>query len=184
MTTDEHEHGLRLVSSRPAAPDGGMENATSARRRPARAPVEAASSAAERLLGILLVNEKNDAWRQLPELVRRLDPDGAHLLWFAIGAIDGLCRHLDGDGRGLREELFSRAAQLIFAGCGGEQGYRPGSGSTADSKSIELFESIGRHAAQACLRRESSSFFYGSALTVLGQQRSSSGASASTASEA
>jgi hypothetical protein len=102
-------------------------------------------------LRLLLEAQRNLARVQAPELLAEVDPDRVLLLWFAIGAIDVICRAVDKPGESAADRLFREAVQLIFDDedrRGRQEASRP---ARPEQLTFERFEQAGRDAVRDCL---------------------------------
>jgi hypothetical protein len=110
----------------------------------------------------LLESEREAALAEAPELVQRCDPGRVWLLWFAIGATDAICRltQRTADSRG--NHLFRRAVKVIL-GHGVRCDVDP---ILADRRLVELFETAGAEAVQACRRGDPRLGYYLDALRL------------------
>jgi hypothetical protein len=108
----------------------------------------------------LLESELDQALTEEPALVERHDPGRVWLLWFAIGATDEICRLLQRDTNSEGNRLFRQVVSVIFGG-GVRSTVNPG---RASKRLIELFESAGAEAVQACMKGDSRLGYYVNAL--------------------
>ena len=111
----------------------------------------------------LIQSERARAALEEPELAEQADPGRAWLLWFAIGATDAVCSLVQRDADGERDRIFRQVVSVIFGGGGVRSGVDP---IKADRRLIELFESAGAEAVQACMRGEKRLGYYLEALRV------------------
>ena len=111
----------------------------------------------------LIQSERARAALEEPELAEQADPGGAWLLWFAIGATDAVCSLVQRDSDGERDRIFRQVVSVIFGGGGVRSSVDP---IKADRRLIELFESAGAEAVQACMRGEKRLGYYLEALRV------------------
>jgi hypothetical protein len=110
----------------------------------------------------LLESERNQAVRDRPDLVSKGDPGQLWLLWFAIGATLEVCLLLGREADGARNELFQQVADRIFP-----VGIRSDCNPTlVDPRLIDLFESAGAAAVQACIRGDERLGYYLAGLRV------------------
>lgn len=99
----------------------------------------------------LLGSGLSRALDERPNLVSQADPGRLWLLWFSIGATLELCAPLGRDTDVERNALF-----LAVAGSVSGEGVRSDDHPVAaDRRLIDLFESAGAAAVQACLRGDS-----------------------------
>jgi hypothetical protein len=98
-----------------------------------------------------------------PGLIDEADPGRVWLLWFAIGATDAVCSLLQRDADGERDLVFRRVVALIFKG---ERVRSSDDPLQADRRLIELFESAGAEAVEACMRGNKRLGYYLEALRV------------------
>jgi hypothetical protein len=111
----------------------------------------------------LIQSERARAALEEPELAEQADPGRAWLLWFAIGATDAVCSLVQRDADGERDRIFRQVVSVIFGGGGVRSSVDP---IKADRRLIELFESAGAEAVQACMRGEKRLGYYLEALRV------------------
>jgi hypothetical protein len=111
----------------------------------------------------LIQSERARAALEEPELAERADPGRAWLLWFAIGATDAVCSLVQRESDGERDRIFRQVVSVIFGGGGVRSSVDP---IKADRRLIELFESAGAEAVQACMRGEKRLGYYLEALRV------------------
>jgi hypothetical protein len=110
----------------------------------------------------LIEAERNRASGDRPDLVCKNDPGQLWLLWFAIGATLEVCQLLGRAADGARNELFKRVADRIFP-----SGIRAaGDPNLADPRLVDLFESAGAAAVQACVRGDERLGYYLAGLRV------------------
>jgi len=108
----------------------------------------AASDPALEALVALLHSEVNLAIEERATLVSQADPGRLWLLWFAIGATLEMCSLLGRDTDAERNALFRGVADAVF-----QAGVRSDRDPIcADPRLINLFESAGAAAVQACQR--------------------------------
>lgn len=98
-----------------------------------------------------------------PDLAERGDPGRVWLLWFAIGATDAACSLLQRDADNERNRVFRRVVSAVFGGGRVRSSVDP---VRADRRLIELFESAGAEAVQACMRGDKRLGYYLEALRV------------------
>jgi hypothetical protein len=110
----------------------------------------------------LLESERNRAVGDRPELVSKADPGQLWLLWFAIGATLEVCQLLGREGESARNELFQQVSGRIFPS-GIHSACDP---SLADPRLVDLFESAGAAAVQACIRGDERLGYYLAGLRV------------------
>jgi hypothetical protein len=118
---------------------------------------------AVRALLELIQSERARATLEEPDLVEGVDSGSVLLLWFAIGATDAVCSVVQRDADGERDEVFRRVVSVIFRG---ERVRTCGDHKQADRRLIELFESAGAEAVQACMRGDKRLGYYLGALRV------------------
>jgi hypothetical protein len=111
----------------------------------------------------LIQSERARAALEEPELAEQADPGRAWLLWFAIGATDAVCGLVQREADGERDRIFRQVVSVIFGGGGVRSSVDP---IKADRRLIELFESAGAEAVQACMRGEKRLGYYLEALRV------------------
>jgi hypothetical protein len=111
----------------------------------------------------LIQSERARAALEEPELAEQADPGRAWLLWFAIGATDAVCSLVQREADGERDRIFRQVVSVIFGGGGVRSTVDP---IKADRRLIELFESAGAEAVQACMRGEKRLGYYLEALRV------------------
>jgi hypothetical protein len=111
----------------------------------------------------LIQSERARAALEEPELVEQVDSGRVWLLWFAIGATDAVCSLVQRDADGERDEVFRRVVSVIFCGERVRSCVDP---LQADRRLIELFESAGAEAVQACMRGDKRLGYYLEALRV------------------
>jgi hypothetical protein len=111
----------------------------------------------------LIPSERARAALEEPELVERIDSGRVWLLWFAIGATDAVCSLVRREADGERDMVFRKVVNVIF---GGERVRSSVDPLQADRRLIELFESAGAEAVQACMRGEKRLGYYLEALRV------------------
>lgn len=110
----------------------------------------------------LLQSELALAQASAAMLVEHCDPGRVWLLWFSIGATEQIClltrRHAEDE----RNQLFRHVVATIFG-----SGVRsPTSPSKAPPEMVELFETAGAEAVQACMRGDATLGYYLKALQV------------------
>ena len=98
-----------------------------------------------------------------PELAAQADPSGVWLLWFAIGATQEVCRLVERDTDAERNLVFRQVVDIVF---GDERVRSPVDPVQADRTLIEVFESAGAEAVQACMRGDKRLGYYLGALRV------------------
>jgi hypothetical protein len=111
----------------------------------------------------LIQSERARAVLEEPELVERVDSGRVWLLWFAIGATDAVCSLVQRESDGERDKVFRQVVNVIF---GSERVRSPVDPLQADRRLIELFESAGCEAVQACMRGEKRLGYYLEAMRV------------------
>jgi hypothetical protein len=111
----------------------------------------------------LIQSERARATLEEPDLVERVDSGRVWLLWFAIGATDAVCGLVQRDADDERDDMFRQVVNVIF---GGERVRSSVDPLQADRRLIELFESAGAEAVQACMRGEKRLGYYLEALRV------------------
>jgi hypothetical protein len=111
----------------------------------------------------LIQSERERATLEEPDLVEQVDSGRVWLLWFAIGATDSVCSLVQREADGERDEVFRQVVSVIF---GGERVRSSVDPLQADRRLIELFESAGAEAVQACMRGEKRLGYYLEALRV------------------
>ena len=111
----------------------------------------------------LIQSERARAALEEPELVEQVDSGRVWLLWFAIGSTDAVCSLVQRDADGERDRIFRQVVSVIFGGGGVRSSVDP---RKADRRLIELFESAGAEAVQACMRGEKRLGYYLEALRV------------------
>jgi len=140
-----------------------MMNKTSSRRQ-RRLPdlCDGAGDPAIASLLQLLESEREEALAEEPALVERCDPGKAWLLWFAIGATDEVCRLAQRTAESEGNHVFRRVVNVIFAS-GVQSEVDP---VMADRRLVELFETAGAEAVQACMRGDARLGYYLDALRL------------------
>ena len=138
-----------------------MEDITTSRRTPLRH--EATEDPAVLALTALIQSELARAALEEPDLAERGDPGRVWLLWFAIGATDAVCSLLQRDADSERDRVFRRVVSVIFGGGRVRSSIDP---IRADRRLIELFETAGAEAVQACMRGDRRLGYYLEALRV------------------
>jgi hypothetical protein len=111
----------------------------------------------------LIQSERDRAALEEPDLVEQADPGRVWLLWFAIGATDAVCSLVQREADGDRDRVFRQAVGVIF---GGQRVRSVVDPIRADRRLIELFESAGAEAVQACMRGDKRLGYYLGALRV------------------
>jgi hypothetical protein len=111
----------------------------------------------------LIHSETARADLEEPELVARFDPGRVWLLWFAIGATEAVCRLVEREADGERNRVFRRVVDAVF---GDGRVRSPVDPAQADRSLIEVFESAGAEAVQACMRGDKRLGYYIGALRV------------------
>ncbi len=139
------------------------DNTKSRHASRARKPQHEPDDAAVVALLELIHSERARAALEEPELAEQADPGRAWLLWFAIGATDAVCSLVQRDSDGERDRIFRQVVSVIFGGGGVRSSVDP---IKADRRLIELFESAGAEAVQACMRGEKRLGYYLEALRV------------------
>jgi hypothetical protein len=139
------------------------DNTKSRHASRARKPQHEPDDAAVVALLELIQSESARAALEEPELAEQADPGRAWLLWFAIGATDAVCSLVQRDADGERDRIFRQVVSVIFGGGGVRSSVDP---IKADRRLIELFESAGAEAVQACMRGEKRLGYYLEALRV------------------
>lgn len=139
----------------------GITSSQRSRRAP-RQQHEPDDPAVDALLE-LIQSERARAAVEEPQLVERVDSGRVWLLWFAIGATDAVCSLVKREADGERDNVFRRVVSVIF---GGERVRSSVDPLQADRRLIELFESAGAEAVQACMRGEKRLGYYLEALRV------------------
>ena len=110
----------------------------------------------------LLESERNQAAADRPDLVAKIDSGHLWLLWFAIGATLEVCWMLGREADREGNELFRQIADRIFP-----SGVRSACDPIrADRRLIDLFESAGAAAVQACIRGDERLGYYLAGLRV------------------
>jgi hypothetical protein len=111
----------------------------------------------------LIGSELQRAQTSEPELLEQADPGRVWLLWFAIGATDAVCELTARKADVQRNDLFRQVVAVIFDG----KGVRASDDSPdSDRRLIELFESAGSEAVEACMRGDARLGYYVEALRV------------------
>lgn len=110
----------------------------------------------------LLESERNQALCDRPDLVAKVDSGQVWLLWFAIGATLEVCLVLGREADRERNDLFRHIAHRIFP-AGVRSACDP---IRADRRLIDLFESAGAAAVQACIRGDERLGYYLAGLRV------------------
>jgi hypothetical protein len=141
-----------------------MDDITTSRRsHRASRPLDETDDPAVSALLELIQSERARAALEEPDLVEQVDSGSVLLLWFAIGATDAVCSVVQRDADGERDQVFRRVVSVIFRGgrvrpCVDQK--------QADRRLIELFESAGAEAVQACMRGDKRLGYYLEALRV------------------
>lgn len=111
----------------------------------------------------LIVHERTRALVEEPDLVEQADPSRVWLLWFAIGATEAICNLVECEADAQRNSMFRQVANVIF----GDQPVRSDLSPLQHDKSlVELFESAGAAAVDACMRNDAKLGYYLEALRV------------------
>lgn len=111
----------------------------------------------------LLQSELADAQTHAPALVEQCDPGRVWLLWFAIGATGEICRLTQRRAEDERDRMFRLAVATIL----GDGVRSSASPSKAPPQLIELFETAGVEAVQACMRGDAAVGHYLEALKAI-----------------
>lgn len=111
----------------------------------------------------LIGSELQRAQTSEPELLEQADPGRVWLLWFAIGATDAVCELTDRKADIQRNDVFRQVVAVIFDGKGVRAA---GDSPDSDRRLIELFESAGAEAVEACMRGDARLGYYVEALRV------------------
>ena len=111
----------------------------------------------------LIQSERARAALEETESVERVDWGRVWLLWFSIGATDAVCSLVQRDADGQRDKVFRQVVSVIFDGERVRSCVDP---LQADRRLIELFESAGAEAVQACIRGDKRLGYYLEALRV------------------
>jgi hypothetical protein len=98
-----------------------------------------------------------------PELVTSIDPGRVWLLWFAIGATEAVCRIVEREADAERNRVFRHVVDAVFGSGRVRSTVDP---VHADRSLIEIFESAGSEAVQACMRGDKRLGYYIGALRV------------------
>jgi hypothetical protein len=161
LVTHRH-HGLTSGDQSGRGRDRTVR-ATMNRQRPHPTPQAPADDApAADALTQLLQSELARARANAPALVEQCDPGRVWLLWFAIGATEEICRLTQRRAEEERSQLFRHVVATIF-----DAGVRsPTSPSKAPAELVELFETAGVEAVQACMRGDARLGYYLEALKV------------------
>lgn len=129
---------------------------------PTQSRGEATTDPALEALVELLSSELDRALDERPQMVSQTDPGRLWLLWFAIGATLEMCTLLGRETDVERNALFRGVADSVF-----REGVRSDSDPiAADRRLIDLFESAGAAAVQACLRGDRRPGYYLAGLRV------------------
>ena len=111
----------------------------------------------------LIQSERERAALAEPELVASVDPGHVWLLWFAIGATEAVCRMVERESDTERNQVFRHVVNAVFGTGGVRSTVDP---ACADRSVIEIFESAGAEAVQACMRGDKRLGYYVGALRV------------------
>jgi hypothetical protein len=131
--------------------------------RSAQKGEEASADLAILALTELIQSEHARAMMEEPRLAEQANPGRVWLLWFAIGATDAVCRFVEREQESERNDVFRQVVNAIF----GEARMRSSVGPIqADRRLIELFESAGAEAVEACMRGDQRLGYYVEALRV------------------
>jgi len=114
----------------------------------------------------LLQSERELALTEEPSLVERHDPGRVWLLWFAIGATDEVCGLVERNAHSERNRIFRQVVAVIFDGGAKSLAANQADPAMADKRLIDLFESAGAAAVQACMRGDTRLGYYLEALKV------------------
>lgn len=162
VTPTHHE----LTSGDQSGPERGRTvRATMSNPEPDRAMLELRQSHADdppaaEALTQLLLSELALAQANAGLLIEQRDPGRVWLLWFSIGATEEICRLTRRYAEDDRNQLFRHVVATIF-----DAGVRsPTSPSRAPPEIIELFETAGVEAVQACMRGDATLGYYLEAL--------------------
>lgn len=115
----------------------------------------------------LIDSERARVTLEEPGLVEQADPGSTLLLWFAIGATRAVCRLVGRDTVTEHDRVFRQVVAVIFGGESVRSSVAP---VHADTRLIELFESAGAEAVEACMRGEKRLGYYLEALRVSGRR--------------
>jgi hypothetical protein len=133
------------------------------RVRPATRRNERPEDPAVAALTELIESERARVKLEEPDLAESADPGRVWLLWFAIGATEAVCRLVEREADHERNRVFREVVSVIFGGDGVRSGVDP---VHADKTRIELFESAGAEAVEACMRGDKRLGYYLEALRV------------------
>ena len=111
----------------------------------------------------LILSERARAALEEPELEASVDPGQVWLLWFAIGATEAVCRMVERGSDTERNQVFRLVVNAVFAAGSVRSTVDP---ACADRSVIEIFESAGAEAVQACMRGDKRLGYYIGALRV------------------
>ncbi len=112
---------------------------------------------------VAALTELIDSERARVTLEEQADPGRVWLLWFAIGATEAVCRMVERETDAERNSVFRQVVSVIFGGDGVRSAADP---VHANQALIELFESAGAEAVEACMRGEKRLGYYLEALRV------------------
>ena len=115
----------------------------------------------------LIQSESARADLEEPELVSIIDPGRVWLLWFAIGATEAVCRIVEREADAERNRVFRHVVDAVFGGGRVRSAVDP---VNADRSLIEIFESAGAEAVQACMRGDKRLGYYIGALRVASER--------------
>ena len=115
----------------------------------------------------LIQSESARADLEEPELVSSIDPGRVWLLWFAIGATEAVCRIVEREADAERNRVFRHVVDAVFGGGRVRSAVDP---VNADRSLIEIFESAGAEAVQACMRGDKRLGYYIGALRVASER--------------
>ena len=124
---------------------------------------------AVRALVELIQSESARALLEEPELTGRVDPGHVWLLWFAIGATQSVCELVERETDAERNAVFRHVVNAVF---GTERVRSAVDPVCADRSLIEIFESAGAEAVQACMRGDKRLGYYLGALRVAASRES------------
>ncbi|NJD32467.1 MAG: hypothetical protein FIB04_11340 [Gammaproteobacteria bacterium] len=133
------------------------------RPRPATRRNERLDDPAGAALTELIDSERARVTLEEPGLAEQADPGRVWLLWFAIGATEAVCRMVERETDAERNSVFRQVVSVIFGGDGVRSAVDP---VHANKTLIELFESAGAGAVEACMRGEKRLGYYLEALRV------------------
>jgi hypothetical protein len=111
----------------------------------------------------LIQSEHARAMLEEPGLAEQADPGRVWLLWFAIGATDAVCRLVEREQESERNDVFRQVVNAIFGGDRVRSSVDP---VQEDRRLIDLFESAGAEAVEACMRGDQRLGYYVEALRV------------------